>query len=263
MPTYERFYSWLFVLLLVLCTPLLAAAQESSRTGRLIDQADSAYAVFDNSEALRLYEQAFLQDSSFIVRLSLSRTHYDFGLDLMARNDEATARTHFEEAVMHARILVDAFPDSAQSHFMLAATMGNLAQFEKGQQKVIIGRLVEQHSRKAIQLDSTWAYPYVSLGIYFRELSKLSWFERALAQMFYGRIPDVKEEDVLALLHRAAAIKPNFAFLHYEIAMTYMQYERHEEALDHLNILVSLKAETSQDVRNQQNAIILMASLKN
>ena len=48
--------------------------------------------------------------------------------------------------------------------------------------------------------------------------------------MFYGRIPDVSEEDVLELLLYAAAIKPNFAFLHYEIAMTYMQYERQKEA---------------------------------
>ena len=227
----------------------------------ILNRGDSAYRAFDNEHALNLYQKAFSEDSSFSIRLRLSRTHYDYGLDLLAQSKESSAKVHFEQSILHAQYLVDTYPDSAQSHFMLAATIGNLAQFESGQQKVVIGRMVETHSRKAISLDSTWAYPYVSLGIYFRELSRLGWIEKTLAKVFYGRIPDVSEQEVLDLLLRAAEIKPDFPFLHYEIAMTYLMFNQPGEAVNHFNILVSLPPETSQDVRNQKNAQRLITSL--
>lgn len=249
--------------LLALCVVLQAfdtaeaqpgSSQHSSSQHGLISRGDSAYNAFDNELALGFYRKAFLQDSSFVTRLRLSRTHYDFGLDLRARGDDDSAREHFEESILHAQNLVDSYPDSALAHFMLAATMGNLAQFESGQKKVVIGRMVEQHSRQAISLDSTSAYPYVSLGIYFRELSRLGWLEKTLAKVFYGRIPNVSEQDVLDLLLHAAEIKPEFPFLHYELAMTYMIFDKPLAALEHFNILVSLEPETSQDIRNQENA---------
>jgi len=259
-----------FILLLPLfffsCLPLsrLVAQPPPSSPPSSSDvvRGDSLYDAFRNEEALALYKRAFSYDSSFAVRLRLSRTHFDYGLDLMAQSDEETAKVHFEEAILQAQSLVSTYPDSSQSHFMLAATMGNLAQFENGKEKVVIGRMVEKHSRKAISLDSTWAYPYVSLGIYFRELSRLSWLEKTLAKVFYGRIPNISEEDVLDLLLRAAEIKPDFPFLHYEIAMTYMMFDNQTEALKHFDILVGLQPETSQDVRNQQNAQKLMASME-
>ena len=238
------------------------AQSDDSSHFRLLTRGDSAYSAFDNKLAIDLYREAFLRDSSFVTRLRLSRTYYDYGLDLRARSKHDRARAHFEESILHAQHLVDNYPDSALAHFMLAATMGNLAQFESGQRKVEIGRMVEQHSRQAIALDSTSAYPYVSLGIYFRELSRLGWFEKTLAKMFYGRIPNVSENDVLDLLLHAAKIKPDFPFLHYELGMTYMTFDRPAEALEHFNILISLEPETSQDIRNQENARSVIADLR-
>lgn len=251
----------LALLLVVLPLGRIAVAQDPEWKADLVSSGDSAYAAFDNKQALDLYMEAFEQDTSFAVHLRLSRTHYDYGLDLLAQSEESLARTHFEQSVEHANYLVDSHPDSAKSHFMLAATLGNIAQFESGQGKADIGRQVEEHSRQAISLDSTWAYPYVSLGIYFRELSRLSWLERTLARVFYGKVPDISENEVLDMLLHAAKIKPNFAFLHHELAMTYLLYEREDEAMEHLSILVSLAPETSQDVRNQENARRLMAEM--
>nr|MBX2819756.1 hypothetical protein [Rhodothermaceae bacterium] len=251
----------LFFICLLLSRSVAAQPPPSLSPSTDVVKGDSLYGAFNNEEALVLYKKAFSYDSSFAVRLRLSRTNFDYGLDLMAQNDEAAAKVHFEQSILHAQSLVGTYPDSSQSHFMLAATMGNLAQFESGKEKVVIGLLVEKHSRMAISLDSTWAYPYVSLGIYFRELSRLSWLEKTLAKVFYGRIPNVSEEEVLDLLLRAAEIKPDFPFLHYEIAMTYMMYDNPSEALKHFDILVGLRPETSQDVRNQENAQKLMASM--
>ncbi len=248
----------------VFCSTLpVGLAQESLTASDVEALGDAAYRDFDNVKALVHYQHAFQYDTTaFYPRLKLSRTHYDYGLDQLARNDQQTARTHFERATEHARILVTLFPDSAKAHFMYAATLGNLALFEGGKRKVAIGRSVEKHSRRAIEIDSTFAYAYVALGIYYRELAQLNWIERALARMFYGRLPDITLEDVLALLLRAAELKPDFPFLHFELAQTYLTYGMHARALSHLETLVKLSPQSSQDVRNQRNAQALIEELK-
>ena len=249
-----------FVTFYCLLSPV-TRAQPVQASADYLAAGDSAYEAFDNHKALLLYEKAYQHDSTFDVRARLSRTYYDYGLDLMAHSEQDEARMYFERAILHAQRLVEVYPDNAYSHFLLAATMGNFAQFESGQRKVAIGRMVQLHSQKAIDLDSTLAYPYVSLGIYYREITQLKWFERTLAKMFYGRLPNISKEDVLKTLHHAVQLRPEFPFLHYELAMTYLMFEDVENALVHLNTLISLVPENSQDIRNQQNARTLIEKL--
>ena len=178
-----RFKSIALVLCWLTITPASGQVQSLQN---LLTAGDARYEAFDNQSALRLYQQALSLDStSFEARLKVSRTSYDYGLDLVAENDPETAFGIFEASILHAQKLVAFFPDSAQAHFMLAAMSGNLALFKSGREKILLGRLVEEHSKKAIALDSSLAYPYVSLGIYYRELSRLSWLERGLAKVFF------------------------------------------------------------------------------
>ncbi|MFK7844410.1 MAG: tetratricopeptide repeat protein [Rhodothermales bacterium] len=238
-------------------------AQSQSTQQDLLVAGDSAYAVFDNQKALAYYEQAFAEDSTdFDTRIRLSRTSYDFGLDQVAAGDDDVALPTFERSILHARALVTHFPDSAQSHFLLAATMGNLALFKNGREKLLLGRLVAEHSKKAIALDSTLAYPYVSLGIYYRELSSLSWIEKTLAKVFFGRIPEATSEQALELLQTALRLRPDFPFLHFELAMTFKMLNQFDKAIEHLETLIALQPESSQDARNQSNAKKLITELK-
>ena len=257
-----------FIIPLYIIFPPIAYSQEDSiptpleQQEHFLARGDSAYTQFDNETALSFYNKALTTDStSFLSRLILSRTHYDYGLDLVAQHNHEDSRVHFEKAISHAEALVAEFPDSAQAHFMLAATMGNLAQFEENARKITLGRLVEKHSKRAIEIDSLSAYAYVSLGLYYRELTRLSWIERTMAKMLYGRLPKVSREMVFNLLQKALRIKPDFPFLHFELAMTYLMYDQPEEALNHLRILVNLQPENSQDLRNQQNATVLIDDL--
>ena len=232
------------------------------QTTEYLTQGDIAYEAFDNRTALDHYEQAFSADSTdFDTLIRMSRTSYDLGLDLVAESKDEDAYKLFENAILHARALVTHFPDSAQSHFLLAATSGNLALFKNGREKIILGRIVEQHSKQAIALDAALAYPYVSLGIYYRELSRLSWIERALAKVFFGRLPEASFEKALELLDKALQLRPNFPFLHFELAMTFMALKQNEKALHHLETLVNLKPESTQDERNQNYAKRLIIKL--
>ncbi len=248
------------LLLCLLCLP--AQAQDSTLSARdLVAQGDTLYAQFDNKHALLLYEAALMRDSMrFDTRIKLSRTSYDYGLDLVAEDNMEDAYAAFQASILHAQHLVDHFPDSAQSHFLLAATMGNLALFKNGREKIILGRLVAEHSQQAISLDSLLAYPYVSLGIYYRELASLSWVEKTLAKVFFGRLPKTSFDDALNLLRKAAALRPNFPFLHFELGKTFMMLSEKDKARRHFETLVNLPPETTQDQRNQAYARDLLTN---
>ena len=224
---------------------------------------DSAFQAFDYASALRYYGAAFRKDSSrFELRLKMSRANYDLGLDLVAEGEKSAARKCFDQSVRHARQLTELFPESAISYFMLAATTGNLALFAGGRDKVLLGRQVEAYSKRAIALDSTLAFPYVSLGIYYREVSRLNWLERMIARTFFGRLPSTDTSEILALLHHAEHLRPNFPFLHFELAKTYAYLDQPKEAIVHLEKMQSLQPETAQDIRNQRDAIEMMAELR-
>lgn len=235
------------------CPPNTQAQAETIETW--IARGDSAYRAFDNETALRYYARASQADSAdFIARLRLSRTHYDFGLDQLSLAAPELAAFHFREAVRHACALVESYPDSARAHFLYAATLGNLALFEGGREKIALGRLVEIHSKRAIALDPTWAYPYVALGIYYREIARLNWLERALARVLYGSLPEVTPATALSYLEHAERLRPDFPFLHFEMAMTYDMLQQEDKMIEHLRALVALEPETTQDIRNQETA---------
>lgn len=242
------------LLICLICLP--ARAQNQTLSARdMVTRGDSVYAQFDNRAALEHYQAAVALDSMhFDTRIKLSRTSYDYGLDLVAQNNMDAAYEAFQASISHARHLVAHFPDSAQSHFLLAATLGNLALFKNGREKIILGRMVAEHSQEAIAIDSLLAYPYVSLGIYYRELANLSWFEKTLAKVFFGRLPNTSFEQALDLLRTALKLRPNFPFLHFELGKTFLMLSENEQARRHFETLVALAPETTQDKRNQAYA---------
>ena len=248
-------------MLLLLAAPLFNSRAQS--VDQLLQSGDSLYAAFENEAALQMYQQALTLDStSFDARLRVTRTSYDYGLDLVAAGNSDTAFDRFEASVRHARTMTRQFPDSAQAHFLMAAMAGNLALFKSGREKVLLGRMVETHSKTAISLDSLFAYPYVSLGIYYREFARLNWLERALAKMFFGRLPDVSMEEAHHMLTRALELRPNFPFLHFELAMTFLSENQPVRAATHLETLIALPPETTQDKRNQEYARRLLKELQ-
>lgn len=241
--------------MLLLLPTLPARGQSSSYTASLAE-AEAAYARFAPSEALKHYEEAHRQAGHpvFAIDLGLARTHYDIGLDLLAEPGAGSAENHFQQAVAAAEGLVAAFPDSARAHALLAATLGNLAQFRGGKERLALAGAVERHSRDALALDSVLVYPYVALGVLYRELSSLTWAEKTWADLFLGDVPAVTLDDALALLQKAARLDPLLPFVHHELAETYLRAGDTERAHRHLKQLAVVKAQTTQDLRNQFNA---------
>lgn len=223
------------------------------RPDETIERGDEAYNRFDNAAARELYMQAYERDSlRYALLYRLASTASDRGRDLLAEDAPDGAESFFREATGYARQLRTHFPERSGSWFQMAATVGNLALFAGGRQKVGLGRDVETYARKALELDSTNANAHLALGIFYREVGELNWIQRMAANALFGGVPDGGIDRALPALHRARRLNPDLNMIHYELAVTYLAADRPEDAVPHLRQAARLPVLNTDEVRNRE-----------
>jgi len=241
-----------FFLLIFSVSAILAAPRFDDVTLHLA-QGDEHFSNFDNFSALESYKRAFeLAPDEFETLVRMARVHNDIGRSMLWRND--SAEVWYKKAVEFAEILVEKFPDRADSHFWIAITRGSLVPFLSVQEKLDVGKFVVQHARKAVEIDSTFVPAYVVLGILYREAAKLKWYERVIANVVFGGSLPGTIEDSEQVLKRALELNPRDIFAHFELAQTYNFLEELERAADHFRTALTF-APTSQRERDQQGQI--------
>lgn len=239
-----------FMGLLSLSCISVVLAQENFFT--LLEKGNAYYEKFENRRAAELYQRAYtLRPNDFKVLERLVRAYHDYGLDLVAKNEKKAATVSLAKAVAYAEELEIKYPNRAETYFYLAATNGSLARLTWGKTKVRMGKAVEQHCRRAIDLDSSFALAHAVLGVFYREVASLNPFERAFAKLFFGGVPKGSKEEAIRSLTRAVELDPELNMAHYELAVTYDQVGQQEKAIEHMQIVVNLAPQTSQDRRNQ------------
>jgi tetratricopeptide (TPR) repeat protein len=252
---------WMLVPLLVLHLDASGQPSPALTNGpdwhKLGDQAASAA---DYSLALRFYEVAYDAGNTDLGLLTrIASVSNDLAYSFLAEGDRQSAESHYELALEYAHKLYESFPERAESHVVLALSSAKLAQFKGGRDKVRIGRRIEELCLSAINLDSTYAPAHALLGVFYREVSGLSWIERAAANALLGGIPDGSLEEAARLLERAIRLDPEMPCAHWELSQTYSRMGRHDDARVHLAKCVELEPKNSEDIRTQAQANRLLS----
>lgn len=226
-----------------------------------VSRGDHFYRTFDNTAALREYQEAYeLSPDDQEVLIRMVRIHNDIGRLLLRRNDSAEA--WYSKAVEYAEKLRENYPDSAQSYFWLALAKGSLVPFVGVKGKLDIGKEVAEYARTAIRMDSSFAPSYIILGIIYREADRLKWYEKLIANtIFGGSLPGTIEESE-EMLKKSLALDSMDIFAYYELSRTYGQMgnnQRRIEALQHCLGMTpeSLREKDQQDMARRQLERIL------
>ena len=106
---------------------------------------------------------------------------------------------------------------------------GNIALFKGGKEKIKYANLVEQNAKKSISLNPNAYLPYIILGIYYREIAGLSWWERAFANTFWGNVPSGSYEESEKMLKKALSFDQNMIVANFQLAKTYRNMDREPE----------------------------------
>jgi tetratricopeptide (TPR) repeat protein len=242
-----------FLILQIFSVSAILAAPSDNDFALHLSKGDEFFRNFDNFSALDRYQRAYdLAPNEFEALVRMTRVHNDIGRSMLWRND--SAEVWYRKAVGFAEILLEKFPDRAESHFWIAITRGSLVPFLSVQEKLDVGKFVVEHARKAVEIDSTFVPAYVILGILYREAAKLKWYERVIANVVFGGSLPGTIEDSEQVLRRAIELDPLDIFAHFELAQTYNFLEEHDRAADHYRTALTL-APTSQRERDQQRQI--------
>lgn len=237
----------LIILLLTLSAPILRANDDYRS---FLALGDSHYRNFDPRGALEAYRQAYaMAPTEFEAIVRMVRVHNDIGRSMLWRND--SAEVWYERAVEYAEELVQHHPERAETYFWHALARGSLVPFRGVSEKLDIGKFVVSQSLKAIAMDSTFAPPYVLLGILYREAARLKWYERVVANVVFGGSLPGTIEDSERVLERALALDPDDIFAHVELARTHRFLGDHERAAELLRAALTLEPR-SQRERNEQ-----------
>lgn len=206
-----------------------------------IIKGDSYYSKFELDSALTNYKIAYdLNPKNFDVLQRLIRVLNDLGEYYYELKDEERSEIVVYQAVDFAMEFYNLFPDSAKVYTYLAWSFGNQALFEGGKEKIKLAHKIKDNAEKAIQLDSTDYLPYIILGIYNRQVASLSWFERLLAETFFGDVPDASLEDSEKYMLKALELQPGIVIATFHLSLTYKEMDNEQKEIEALKKVLEL-----------------------
>lgn len=221
-----------------------------------IDSGDTYYEKFNNSKAYDFYSKALKTCGRYEALYKTTRALNDLGQEKSGKE----AVKFFQMALSYSDTLKKMFPDSVQSWFLDAAAAGNLADYKHGGTQIELARRVYESTRKAIDIDSSFAPARVIIGTYYREVALAGSLKMTLAKAMYGGIPGGTLKDSKRELEKAVELDSQNIFAHFELAKTYHALKDNQNATKQLNIVLSLPDLISETRKVKKEAKQLMKS---
>lgn len=210
---------------------LLSGILLSQSDNRYLIKGDDYYKNFDLINAAKNYEYAYEQNpKNYTVLEKLTKIFNDLCENYMELKDTKKAEEAITSAVRYAEIFYALFSDSAKTYTLLAMSYGNLALFKGGNEKIKLAEKIRENAEKSIELNPDDYLPYIILGIYNRQIASLSWFERAFANTFLGKVPEGSFSAAEHFLLKALQIQPGMITAMFNLSLVYkeMDDERNE-----------------------------------
>jgi tetratricopeptide (TPR) repeat protein len=174
-----------------------------------------------------------------------------------------------QEAVELARRAVAAAPDVARTHTTLATALGRYGHWMARECRVrCAGRVVDmgkegyRATRRAIALDPYDPAPFIVLGLYHRDLSTVPLVVKVIARTFLGGYPPVSLEASARNLERAVRLDPEDVTAHLELARTYAEMDRDDDARVQLGAALAAPTRERLDLVEKEQARRLRATLE-
>lgn len=200
-----------------------------------IAKGDASYKKFDLKDAAENYELAYKQNpSDYTTLLKITRIYNDLGEDFYELKDEENAEDAINKAVKYAEAFYSKFPDSAHVYTLFAMSYGNLALYKGGNEKVKLAHKIKENAEKAIKIDPQDFLAYIILSIYHRQIASLSWFERAFANTFFGKVPDGSLDESEKMMFSALKINPKIVIAMYHLSLTYQEMDNEPKEIEWL-----------------------------
>ncbi len=170
------------LLVLAVMIPLLSASGQTA--AEWISKGDAAYAGRNASDAVAAYEKALAIDpGSYDALWRASRSEVDLA-SAESNADERSAM--YKTAQDEAARAVQANPNGADGHFVLAEALGRMALTLGPRDRVKYAAKVRDQALECLKVEPKHAGCLHVMGVWNAEVMRLSGFTRMIARNFLG-----------------------------------------------------------------------------
>jgi len=228
---------------------------EGDSAGILAD-ADLAVARIDYRAAEELLQLALVQSPSDpVIHWKLARVHV---LSAEVTSGEVHL-LHLRAAEKHSRASIALDASRAEGYTWLAAALGYRALLcSTGEQLELLEELLGA-TEMAILLDPTDDIAYSIRGSTFRALGRVGWFQRSVAALLFGGVPDGGFQEAESALREAVHLAPEIMRHRYELAVLLLDMGRESEGRRMLTTASSLPVLIASDVPRLETIRELLA----
>ena len=225
----------------------------------LLHEAGKLELPYKDVDALQKYLQVLSIQPSHIVALCKTSELYN----LIGRRipDKEKQRTYYHASQTYAERALKANPNHSEANFVMALSLGRMAQTGSGQSRINAVKLIRQYAERCIQLDPTNFKGYHVLGKWNLEVSNLSSFEKWLVKMAYGALPPATLDNAILNYEKSRQLNPAFQLNYLELARAYHKKDQDSKSLAMLKTVLAMPNHSADDQRVHKEAKELLEEI--
>ena len=209
-----------------------ATVGEEHRTvetaGELIKKGNEHYDKLQPAEALKFYlpaEKLEPKNVKLLVKIARQYRH------LMSEANRPEEKLRLGKVALgYALRAVEIDGNDGDAQLGLAISYGKLLPLQGSRDQFYNSRLVKSAVDKAIAIDPGSDLAWHVLGRWYLNVAEIGSVKRALAQVAFGKIPEVKYEDAERCFLKAIDLNPRRLMHYIELGRTYAAMGRNAEA---------------------------------
>lgn len=205
-----------------------ATSPAQSAADDLIKKGDVCDVKLQAAEALKYYLPAEkLEPKNARLFVCISRQYRHLMTDAATRDEKLILGG---VALTYAQRAAGLAPNDAEAQLAVAITYGKMLPYQGTKDQVAASPLIKKAVDKAIKLDPRNDTAWHILGRWQRVLAGMNPIKRALAPLFYGKLPTATNEAAVACFQKAIEINPNRLMHYVELGIAYAQMGRPDDA---------------------------------
>jgi tetratricopeptide (TPR) repeat protein len=234
---------WLFTFY---CISLVA--QSKNDVSKLLEQAETAQKNYFESKAIVLYKKALAIDSlNFKALFNIAYLYSRQGW-LEEGIDEVKTKKYYELCLHYAKIGYHHYPHTFEANLMMAGAIARYARFMDAKGRVHAAWDIKKYADIALKINPHNPEINHLLAWWNYELTKPTWLERKLAQLFFGGIPKGASMDsAFVFLNNALKTNPNYMVYYYDLAVFFNHVGNKLKAIENLKKAILIKPKAPEE----------------
>jgi tetratricopeptide (TPR) repeat protein len=250
----------MFPRVMALLLPMTPAVLHADPADELIAKGDSFYVRLQAADALKCYlpaEKLEPNNVRLLVRISREYRH------LMSDAAEPQEKLSLGiTAVDYAKRAVALQPADSDAQLAVAISYGKLQPLEGNREKFEASRIIKVAADKAVKLNPSSDLGWHVLGRWHMALADVNVFQRALAQVAYGKLPDSTYEEAAQCFEKAIELNPNRLMHYIELGCAYAHMGRTEDARNLISKGLAMRETEKDDPETKRQGQEVLANLQ-